>query len=857
MKKSLLSIGLMLSAIIAQATVLVYEGFNPADYCNVAASKNVGAHEGKTTGLYTTGLTQSSWNKMNGTQIRVFGENRGLALSEYMISKGYESQGGSIGLNPSSNSSDLRSMYHTLETDVLKVADGKLYVRMLLNIDKNAAGKLKQQSGVAEATGSYFACGFTQPDSKDYYMLTSKASAIAFVVWKNTNGEYVLSISVNDGAKNRTTAPIITGIELGSTYVCFAEIEINAGTDSKEIVNAGAFTVSSNQEILNYQVSGIESQFISNTYAPTVLAIAGPYGTNNGYFLVDEIVVGTEQKDIFPVGGVFGVNIMSELELGLTNYSTAYRIIADEGVKADVYAVYSTDESFENATTNAVVTDAVAGQYSVDISNLEMNTTYYLKLLADNGSKISETEVISFTTRGIPVIGNTLPSINSNTFNLSVELLEAAVENTVPTLVTLFLKEKQQEEWTEFVIGTSTSPTTLDYVVENLTFGTDYEWYVIAKGTDENGVEFSTQTATKAFMTMWNKEMYVNAESTNAVAPYSTPETAAKNIPEALRVADAGAKIYVTAGVYPISTPLNVTNAISIIGMTGNASDVVVSNTLDTSNARQNQRVFRLDHPGAFVANVTMIKGEGYSSYKGGNFYISANGGMISNCVSEAGYTRDNAEGSGGYLDGGFVTHTIFRKNRSNSGSADWSTYRAGVLRMGNSAKVENCLFEDNHQYTSVVLIRVEGTSVFRNNTIVNNSLSSTNAYCASWSALHIGSGTIVENNIIAATTNKVDGGSAKVTGTRAAFMNGAVDYQFNEGTLPADTIVGTPEEFFTDYAAGNYRPKTGGVLINKGVNYEGMPLYDLSGTKLRLMGSKVDIGCYEGYATGTLFIIK
>ena len=857
MKKSLLSIGLMLSVIIAQATVLVYEGFNPADYKNVEAGGNVGAHEGKTTGEYTIGLTQSSWNRMNGTQIRVFGENRGLTLSEYMISKGFAHQGGSIALNPFSNSSDLRSMYHTLETDVLKVADGKLYVRMLLNIDEKAAGKLKQQSGVNQVSGGYFGCGFTQATSDDYYMLTSKASAIAFVVWKNTNDEYVLSISVNDGAKNRTTAPIITGIELGTTYVCFAEIEVNAGTDSKEIVNAGAFAASSNQEILNYQVSGIESQFISSTYAPSVLAVAGPYGTNNGFFRVDEIIVGTEQKDVFPVGGVFGVNIMGELELGLTNYSTLYRIVADEGVKADVYAVYSTDESFENATTNSVLTGIAAGEYSVDISNLEMNTTYYLKLVADNGSKISESEPISFTTRGVPIIGNALGTVNSTSFNLSVELLEAAVENSVATTITLFLKNKLEDEWIEFEVGTSMNPTTFDYTVENLSFGVDYEWYVEAKGVHESGAEFSAVTTTKAFMTMWNKDMYVNAESTNAIAPYSTPETAAKTIGDTLKYATSGAKIYVQPGVYPISTPLNVTNAISIIGMTGNPSDVVVSNTIETGYYKQNQRVVRLAHPEAFVANLTMIKGEGYSGNQGGNFYISVNGGTISNCVSEAGYTRDNAEGSGGYLDGGLVTHTIFRKNRTNSGSADWSPNRSGVLRMNNSAKVENCLFEENHQYVSVVLIRVEGKSVFRNNTIVNNSLSLTNENCTIWSSLLIGSGATVENNIIAATTNKVDGASAIVTGSRALFKNGALDYKLEEDTLPADTIVGTPEEFFTDYAAGNYRPKTGGVLINKGVNYEGMPLYDLSGTKLRLIGSRVDIGCYEGFGAGTLLMIK
>lgn len=855
--KNIFLLALLALASIASAEILVYEGFNPADYKNVGASSNVGAHEGKTTGEYTIGLTQTSWNKMNGTQIRVFGEDRGLTLSEYMISKGFVHKGGSIGLNPSSNSSDLRSMYHTLETDVLKVADGKLYVRMLLNIDKNAAGKLKQQSGVNQVSGGYFGCGFTQADSNDYYMLTSKASAIAFVVWKNTNGEYVLSISVNDEAKNRTTAPIITGIELGTTYVCFAEIEVNAGTDSKEIVNAGAFAASSNYEILNYQVSGIESQFISSTYAPSVLAVAGPYGTNNGFFRVDEIIVGTEQKDVFPVGGVFGVNIMGELELGLTSYSTTYRIIADEGVKADVYAVYSTNESFENATTNSVATGIAAGEYSVDISDLEINTTYYLKLVADNGVKISESEPISFTTRGIPVIGNALGTVNSNSFNLSVELLEAAVENTVATTITLFLKKKLEDEWIEFEVGTSMNPTTFDYTVQNLSFGVDYEWYVMAKGVHESGVEFPAVTTTKAFMTMWNKDMYVNAESANAVAPYSTPETAAKNIPEALKVADAGAKIYVGAGLYPVSSPLNITNAISIVGMTGNPSDVVVSNKSSVNYYNQNYRVFILNNKDAFVSHISMVEGKSYLS--GGNLYIGTEGGVVSNCVISSGWNHSDSKSgacAGAGLDGGLITHSIFRKNYSSAGCSKDKPV-VGVLHLKGSSRVENCLIEENPQTQALPLIKVEGSSIFRNNTIVNNSLSKTNGYWNTWSALHIGSGATVENNIIAATTNKVDGGSAIVTGSRALFKNGAVDYKLEEDTLPADTIVGTAEEFFTDYAAGNYRPRTGGVLIDKGVTYFGMPKVDLSGQQPRKIGSSVDIGCYEGFLGGTVLLVK
>jgi hypothetical protein len=60
--------------------------------------------------------------------------------------------------------------------------------------------------------------------------------------------------------------------------------------------------------------------------------------------------------------------------------------------------------------------------------------------------------------------------------------------------------------------------------------------------------------------------------------------------------------------------------------------------------------------------------------------------------------------------------------------------------------------------------------------------------------------------------------------------------------------VTGTAATFFKDYGSGDYRPKTGGVLVNKGQNYEPTPAKDLGGNK-RLIGSKIDIGCYEANA--------
>ena len=71
------------------------------------------------------------------------------------------------------------------------------------------------------------------------------------------------------------------------------------------------------------------------------------------------------------------------------------------------------------------------------------------------------------------------------------------------------------------------------------------------------------------------------------------------------------------------------------------------------------------------------------------------------------------------------------------------------------------------------------------------------------------------------------------------------------------DCVDGTPESFFRDYAAGDYRPSTGGPLFDKGANCEPIPAFDLSGVRPRKIGNRIDIGCYEANAALTMFILR
>ena len=100
----------VLGAINASANVLVYEGFHPADYNNVSASGNVTASDPTPTGTNPIGVSTAKWNAMGGSQIKVFGENYGLALPIEMTNAGFTAQGGSIGLNPGENNNQHRAM---------------------------------------------------------------------------------------------------------------------------------------------------------------------------------------------------------------------------------------------------------------------------------------------------------------------------------------------------------------------------------------------------------------------------------------------------------------------------------------------------------------------------------------------------------------------------------------------------------------------------------------------------------------------------------------------------------------------------------------------------------------------------
>jgi len=402
----------LLTAPSARGEVLVYEGFHPADYGITTGTGTQSADKGNTTGNYTTNVVTGAWTAMGGTQITVYGADFGLALPAEMAAAGFAAQGGSIGLNPDNDSTAHRAMSHNLAANTLKASSGTLYFRMLLNLDSTAAKKLAAGDALAQKDGGYFGFGFGKsPSENDYYAPTHLQSAISFVIWKNSSNQYVLSfVHTTASGSTFTSYPIVTDITLGTTYLCYAEVKVGAGTDGKEILRAGAmavgaYTTNVPWAALSGENDSVEVELITDANYPTCMAVAGPYGTKNsstkGYFRADEIVVGTEIGDILYVSTTFPMLSDGSLSLSGGSY-TASAALAQSA--ANVTYTLSDGDSATTETPVALgIGSFAAGSTATGTFAAPTdNTTYEVLLTAENAG--GETVELSLGT----IYGGTL-----------------------------------------------------------------------------------------------------------------------------------------------------------------------------------------------------------------------------------------------------------------------------------------------------------------------------------------------------------------------------------------------------------------------------------------------------------------
>ena len=867
---------LSLLAPAARGTVLVYEGFHQGDWTGITATGSQQIHKATTTGDYSTGFTAGSkWSMADSTtQILVSGTDDGLSLPAVMTAKEFTTCGGAAQCNPGSNNSQLRGGRHDFASNTLKVSSGTLYVRALLRLTAPAAAKLNSVATPAgNADGSYFGFGLIGSTSSNRYAptLTSNKSSCSFLMWKNSDGTLVLSLCLIDADGTLSHYPLVTGVTLDSTYLCYAEIEVGSGADDAELVRSGAvdaadFTGAVSWATLDGASDTVEIQLITDSAFPKSMAFTGPYGTNGGSFRADELVVGTEMKDILPVGGVFSVSGTGSPTVATNSFSTAWILVADDGVTADAGLVWSTDETFATATTNSLGTGLVADTRTASLTGLDPDTTYWWKIVADNGTEVAETTPASFTTPGVPVFGTTTATVTGESAAFTVALEEAALVNTLATSVSVFYGT-DGENWTELPLGTTAVATTLSGSADSLGYGVTYQWFALATATMEGGRVLSTSTSTNSFTTLWSGDIYVSNGNASAEAPYASWVTAAPDIATAISFATDGATIHVAPGRYTISTPLSLTKAVELVGDNADPALVVVSNTANIAWGNSNHRCILVNHANAWVSGMTFENGKDYGN--GGNVRIDTNGGVVTNCILSGGFTREGSDSGGAnvaIMGPGLVTHCrILGGDQNNCGGGDRVS---SVYLEHANARIENCLVRGFQGSTVSTQPTVGCAGILVNKGAAVNC---TVADCTSPYTTASGfAGILVWANGVA--TNCVSVSNVDSNGTVRAFepsqvsrtSHCAFDAIAGEAVVPEGmphAVVGTPEQFFRNYASDDYaikyQPKTGGPLAEKGANYEPIALYDLSGVQKRKISGHVDIGCYEGNAAATVIIMK
>ena len=548
--------------------------------------------------------------------------------------------------------------------------------------------------------------------------------------------------------------------------------------------------------------------------------------------------------------------------VGLDTFSTDWNLTVEEGATAAAGIVWSTDGTFATATTNSLGTSLAAGTHTASLSGLEPDTTYWWKIYAARGNETKETIAYSFTTIGAPVLGNATTTVNGESATFTVSLAEAALTNTLSTSVSVFYGT-DGETWTELPLGASATAATLTGSAGNLGYGATYRWFARASASMANSRVLSAATATNSFTTLWGGDMYVDAAAANAAAPYSTPETAAKTIAAALSLAMDGARIHVAPGRYNISTPLSLTKAVELVGDNADPSRVVVSNTSGVSYYNQNHRCILVNHSSARVSGLTLENGNDYGD--GGNVLIDANGGMVTNCILSGGFTREGKSSAGANVaikGPGLVTHCkIYGGNQNNCDGGDRIS---SVYLEHANARIENCLVKGFKGATVSTQPTAGCAGILVNKGAAVNC---TVADCTSPYTTASGfAGILVWANGVA--TNCVSVSNVDSNGTVRAYApsqvsrttNCAFDAIAGEAVVPegmVGAVVGTVGAFFKDYANGDYRPKTGGPLVNAGENYAGMAAVDLTGVQKRQIGKRIDIGAYEADATCTYILVK
>ena len=365
--------------------------------------------------------------------------------------------------------------------------------------------------------------------------------------------------------------------------------------------------------------------------------------------------------------------------------------------------------------------------------------------------------------------------------------------------------------------------------------------------------------------------IYVNADATPQI-PYATAETGLNTLPEALAVhSGKTGEVRILPGHYEVTSQQTITSAVTVRGMGETPDDVVVSNTATATSGSQYKRVFEVSHAGARVESLTMAGGRVYNQ-SGGNLRLV--GGVVSNCVIRHGQiTISGGNGGGGGVElagSGILTHCWVTNNIVNGTAGDtWGAGGAVFLSYNSKGRMDNTLVAYNTYVPSTDCVRGSAglqiggnndTAVIENCSIISNVVQgSVSGAAGVWSDSSWY--TTLRNCVIAGNWQTASNAfsSATLTGYTKVY-NCVMDVAPSRSSFYGDSTgvrVAAREAMFADFEGGDFTPKPGGRLANKGATPAFAADVDLAGNP-RVFGKAIDVGCYEAQRSpGGIFIIR
>jgi hypothetical protein len=382
--------------------------------------------------------------------------------------------------------------------------------------------------------------------------------------------------------------------------------------------------------------------------------------------------------------------------------------------------------------------------------------------------------------------------------------------------------------------------------------------------------------------------VYVSPDGGN-IPPYTSWDTAAHSIQDAIDAASGGDTVLISNGVYVLTTAINVNKAVTLTSLNGfktvlidgngvtlcidlNAAGAVVDAvTVTNGNGSTGGGIYMLN--GTTVRNSKITNCE---STSGGGIYMDG-GGLVENCKLCQNIT--SGSGAGVYIENdGLVTNSVIKHNfaKTHGGGAYFkaggvivrsllhgnvTTNDGGAANFNNGGLMQYCTIYKNVGDKGAALNIFKGT--VRNCLVYNNIGGLAGAAYLKSGAL-IQSSTIVSNRAINGTGGLFFSGGGVVENTILYYNNGS-NWDADGGganmtyscTTPDPGGVGNTTNLpqFVNRSIDDYHLRETSPLIDAGLNQAWMTgAKDLDGAP-RIWNSIVDIGVYELAAPGFLDI--